>query len=153
MEERSHVSASSVQFVNSLVREVCLNGKPLSKFRTEVGRVFPGDDDAYARIEEFVNAVAAIRNGKVEVDAAFLELRTLAQHICLTSETVNAVVEPLRTMFPKPEPAAEKPVKAAPAKPQRPSQSVRKGVGKAKLYLVIILLIVIGLLFLYFYSK
>ena len=153
MEERSHVSASSVQFVNNLVREVCLNGKSLSKFRTEVSRVFPGDDDAYARIEEFVNAVSAIRNGKVEVDAAFLELRTLAQHICLTSETVNAVVEPLRTMVRKPEPAAEKPVKATPAKPQRPSQSVRKGVGKAKLYLAIILLIVIGLLFLYFYSK
>ena len=103
MEERSHIGASSVQFVNDLVKDVCLKGKSLKNYRSDVGRFFPGNGDIYGQIEEFVDAVASVKSGKTEVDAAFLELRTLAQHIYLTSDTVNSVVEPLRSLVQKPD--------------------------------------------------
>ena len=90
MEERSHIGASSVQFVNDLVKDVCLKGKSLKNYRSDVGRFFPGNGDIYGQIEEFVDAVASVKSGKTEVDAAFLELRTLAQHIYLTSDTVGS---------------------------------------------------------------
>ena len=156
MEERSHIGASSVQFVNDLIKDVCLKGKSLSNYRSDVGRFFPGNGDMYGQIEEFVETVKSVKSGKTEVDAAFLELRTLAQHIFLTSDTVNAVVEPLKSMIKKPEPAPAptKPSsKVTPAPKGKSAQPVKKGKGKAMLYLVLLLVFVAILLILYFNSK
>jgi len=91
MEERTHISASSVQFVNDLIKEVCLNGKSLSKFRSEISKNFPDDENIYGEIEEFVDTVKSVSKGEKEIDAAFLELRTAAQHIFLT--TLLIIVE------------------------------------------------------------
>ena len=81
MEERSHIGASSVQFVNDLVKDVCLKGKSLKNYRSDVGRFFPGNGDIFGQIEEFVDAVDSAKSGKTEVDAAFLELRTLPAYL------------------------------------------------------------------------
>ena len=75
MEERSHIGASSVQFVNDLVKDVCLKGKSLKNYRSDVGRFFPGNGDIYGQIEEFVDAVTLAKSGKTEVDAAYVHLR------------------------------------------------------------------------------
>ena len=154
MEERSHIGASSVQFVNDLVKDVCLKGKSLKNYRSDVGRFFPGNGDIFGQIEEFVDAVDAAKSGKTEVDAAFLELRTLAQHIYLTSDTVNAVVEPLRSLVQKPEPVVVKQgttsITAQKTKAQVPA---KKGKSKKMLYIVLFLIIVAVLLILYFNLK
>ena len=154
MEERSHIGASSVQFVNDLVKDVCLKGKSLKIYRSDVGRFFPGNGDIYGQIEEFVDAVDSAKSGKTEVDAAFLELRTLAQHIYLTSDTVNAVVEPLRSLVQKPEPVVVKQgttsITAQKTKAQVPA---KKGKSKKMLYIVLFLIIVAVLLILYFNLK
>ena len=139
MEERSHIGASSVQFVNDLVKDVCLKGKSLKNYRSDVGRFFPGNGDIYGQIEEFVDAVASVKSGKTEVDAAFLELRTLAQHIYLTSDTVNAVVKQGTTSITTQKPKAQVPAK--------------KGKSKKMLYIVLFLIVVAVLLILYFNSK
>lgn len=154
MEERSHIGASSVQFVNDLVKDVCLKGKSLKNYRSDVGRFFPGNGDIFGQIEEFVDAVDSAKSGKTEVDAAFLELRTLAQHIYLTSDTVNAVVEPLRSLVQKPEPVVVKQgttsITAQKTKAQVPE---KKGKSKKMLYIVLFLIIVAVLLILYFNLK
>ncbi len=154
MEERSHIGASSVQFVNDLVKDVCLKGKSLKNYRSDVGRFFPGNGDIFGQIEEFVDAVDSAKSGKTEVDAAFLELRTLAQHIYLTSDTVNAVVEPLRSLVQKPEPVVVKQgttsITAQKTKAQVPA---KKGKSKKMLYIVLFLIIVAVLLILYFNLK
>ena len=154
MEERSHIGASSVQFVNDLVKDVCLKGKSLKNYRSDVGRFFPGNGDIYGQIEEFVDAVDSAKSGKTEVDAAFLELCTLAQHIYLTSDTVNAVVEPLRSLVQKPEPVVVKQgttsITAQKTKAQVPA---KKGKSKKMLYIVLFLIIVAVLLILYFNLK
>ena len=154
MEERSHIGASSVQFVNDLVKDVCLKGKSLKNYRSDIGRFFPGNGEIYGQIEEFVDAVDSAKSGKTEVDAAFLELRTLAQHIYLTSDTVNAVVEPLRSLVQKPEPVVVKQgttsITAQKTKAQVPA---KKGKSKKMLYIVLFLIIVAVLLILYFNSK
>ena len=154
MEERSHIGASSVQFVNDLVKDVCLKGKSLKNYRNDVGRFFPGNGDIYGQIEEFVDAVASVKSGKTEVDAAFLELRTLAQHIYLTSDTVNAVVEPLRSLVQKPEPVVVKQGTTS-ITTQKPKAQVpaKKGKSKKMLYIVLFLIVVAVLLILYFNSK
>ena len=154
MEERSHIGASSVQFVNDLVKDVCLKGKSLKNYRSDAGRFFPGNGDIFGQIEEFVDAVDSAKSGKTEVDAAFLELRTLAQHIYLTSDTVNAVVEPLRSLVQKPEPVVVKQgttsITAQKTKAQVPA---KKGKSKKMLYIVLFLIIVAVLLILYFNLK
>lgn len=154
MEERSHIGASSVQFVNDLVKDVCLKGKSLKNYRSDVERFFPGNGDIYGQIEEFVDAVASVKSGKTEVDAAFLELRTLAQHIYLTSDTVNAVVEPLRSLVQKPEPVVVKQGTTS-ITTQKPKAQVpaKKGKSKKMLYIVLFLIVVAVLLILYFNSK
>ena len=154
MEERSHIGASSVQFVNDLVKDVCLKGKSLKNYRSDVGRFFPGNGDIYGQIEEFVDAFASAKSGKTEVDAAFLELRTLAQHIYLTSDTVNAVVEPLRSLVQKPEPVVVKQGTTS-ITTQKPKAQVpaKKGKSKKMLYIVLFLIVVAVLLILYFNSK
>ena len=154
MEERSHIGASSVQFVNDLVKDVCLKGKSLKDYRSEVGRFFPGNGDIYGQIEEFVEAFTSAKKGKTEVDAAFLELRTLAQHIYLTSDTVNAVVDPLRSLVQKPEPVVVKQGTTS-ITTQKPKTQVpaKKGKSKKMLYIVLFLIIVVVLLILYFNSK
>lgn len=154
MEERSHIGASSVQFVNDLVKEVCLKGKSLKNYRSDVGRFFPGNGDIYGQIEEFVDAFASAKSGKTEVDAAFLELRTLAQHIYLTSETVNDVVEPLRSLVKKPEPVVAR-QETTSVTTQKPKAQVpaKKGKSKKMLYFVLFLIIVAVLLYLYFNWK
>ena len=154
MEERSHIGASSVQFVNDLVKDVCLKGKSLKNYRSDVGRFFPGNDEIYGQIEEFVDAVASVKSGKTEVDAAFLELRTLAQHIYLTSDTVNSVVEPLRSLVQKPEPVVVKQGTTS-ITTQKPKAQVpaKKGKSKKMLYIVLFLIVVAVLLILYFNSK
>lgn len=154
MEERSHISASGANFVNQLVREICLNGSSLSKFSGEIKKFFPNDSDIYGQIEEFVEAVKSVKRGETEVDASFLELRTLAQHIYLTSDTVNAVVEPLKSMIRKPEPAPVKQGSATTSTPRtKVEQPSKKGTSKAKLYLILFLIVVVVLLILYFNSK
>jgi len=154
MEERSHVGASSVQFVNDLIKDVCLNGKSLSKFRGEVNKYFPGNGDVFGQIEEFVDAVKSVKSGEKEVDASFLELRTLAQHIYLTSDTVNAVVEPLRSMVKKPEQVVIKQGTTSITSQKAPApQPVKKGNSKKTLYIVLFIIIVLVLLILYFNSK
>ena len=154
MEERSHIGASSVQFVNDLIKDVCLNGKSLSKFRGEVNRYFPGNDDVFGQIEEFVDAVKSVKSGEKEVDASFLELRTLAQHIYLTSDTVNTVVEPLRSMVKKPEPVVIKQGTTSITTQKAPAPApVKKGNSKKTLYIVLFIIIVLVLLILYFNSK
>lgn len=154
MEERSHIGASSVQFVNDLVKDVCLKGKSLKDYRNDLGRFFPGNGDIYGQIEEFVDAFTSAKKGKTEVDAAFLELRTLAQHIYLTSDTVNAVVDPLRSLVKKPEPAVVK-QETPGITTQKPKSQVpaTKGKSKKMLYIVLFLIIVVVLLILYFNSK
>ena len=154
MEERSHVGASSVQFVNDLIKDVCLNGKSLSKFRGEVNKYFPGNGDVFGQIKEFVDAVKSVKSGEKEVDASFLELRTLAQHIYLTSDTVNAVVEPLRSMVKKPEQVVIKQGTTSITSQKAPApQPVKKGNSKKTLYIVLFIIIVLVLLILYFNSK
>jgi len=154
MEERSHIGASSVQFVNDLIKDVCLNGKSLSKFRSEVNKFFPGNDDVFGQIEEFVDTVKSVKSGEKEVDASFLELRTLAQHIYLTSDTVNAVVEPLRSMVKKPEPVVIKQGTTSITTQKAPAPApVKKGNSKKTLYIVLFIIIVLVLLILYFNSK
>lgn len=153
MEEKSHVSASSVKFVNDMVREVCLNGKSLSKFRSEIGRTFPDDDGFYGQIEEFVNAVKEVSKGEKEVDPAFLELRTMAQHICLTSDTVNAIIEPLKPMVKKPEEKLpERTRTTEPASKGNAPQSDAKG-SRTKLYIVLFIILIFIIAILYFNSK
>ncbi len=154
MEERSHIGASSVKFVNDLVKDVCLKGKSLSSFRSEIGRFFPENGDIYGQIEEFVDAVKSAKSGKTEVDAAFMELRTLAQHIFLTSDTVNAVVDPLRSLVKKPDPVVVKQGTTS-ITTQKPKAQVpaKKGKSKKMLYIVLFLIAVVVLLILYFNSK
>ena len=155
MEVRSHIGASSVQFVNDLIKDVCLNGKSLSKFRGEVNKYFPGDGDVYGQIEEFVDVVKSVKSGEKEVDASFLELRTLAQHIYLTSDTVNAVVEPLRSKVKKPEPVVVKQgtTSITTQKAPAPAPVKKKGNSKKTLYFVLFIIVVLVLLILYFNSK
>jgi hypothetical protein len=153
MEERTHISASSVQFVNDLIKEVCLNGKSLSKFRSEISRNFPDDENIYGEIEEFVDTVKSVSKGDKEIDAAFLELRTAAQHIFLTSDTVNAVVEPLKSMVKRPE--FKMPEEAgvnAPAPKDNAPQPAKSG-SKKNFYIVLIIIILLILAVLYFNSK
>jgi len=153
MEEKSHVSASSVKFVNDLVKEVCLKGKPLSKFRSEISKNFPDDDSFYGQVEEFVNTVTSVSKGEKEVDPAFLELRTLAQHICLTSDTVNAIIEPLKPMVQKPEEKMpEKRGGSAPSSTDNLPVPVKTG-SKKNLYIVLLIIVVLILAILYFNSK
>ncbi len=153
MEEKSHVSASSVKFVNDLVKEVCLNGKSLSKFRSEISRNFPDDDSFYGQIEEFVNVVTSVNKGEKEVDPAFLELRTLAQHICLTSDTVNAIIEPLKPMVKKPEVKTPEKKGGSATLPTDNQAAPAKTGSKKNLYIVLLIIVVLILAILYFNSK
>ncbi len=151
MEDRTHISASGVQFVNDLVREVCLNGKSLSKYRSEIERNFPDDDEIYGQIEEFVDAVKSVSKGEKEVDAAFLELRTSAQHIFLTSDTVNAIVEPLKPMVQKPE--IRKPEDVGGNAPKGEAPQTDKAASRKKLYIVLLIIALFIIAVLYFNSK
>lgn len=153
MEEGRNIGASAVQLVNDVVRDVCLNGKSLADYRSALAESFP-DSDVYAQIEEFVTAFDAVKRGDTEVDAAFLDLRTLAQHICLTADTVNAVVTPLRSVVRRPEPQAVAPRRAPSVPAAKPSATKpERKPSRFRWWLALILLLAVVLLILYFNSK
>jgi hypothetical protein len=72
----------------------------------------------------------------------------------LTSDTVNAVVEPLRSLVQKPEPVVVKQGTTS-ITTQKPKAQVpaKKGKSKKMLYIALFLIVVAVLLILYFNSK
>lgn len=96
--EGKGVQLEQVEFINDCIKEVCLKGDSLPKYKRIIAKTYPNEVDLYNKLEKLADAISQqVMMGKFSQTSIY-NIKYLARDVYVSDDTIEEIISQLRNL-------------------------------------------------------